>query len=163
MVLVARGRPNGDGNRLKRLRAFELYSTGHKKAEIARTIGTTKATVSHWSKRDDWNGRLAQIVSRAAEAADLTLGETVADIAVRIRNKYDQRLRELDGICTSPLTPPQAKISAIKAWFELGKTVQPDAFKPLTDPRNLELIQDLLETTPATPPVGASGSAGDQG
>ena len=160
---MPKGRPRGDGNRLKRLRAFELYCGGNKKSEIANTLGVTKASVTAWSKKDLWNDRLAQIANRAGEAADHVIGETVADVAIRIRAKYEQRLRELDGICTSSLTPPQARISAIKAWFEIGNKVQIDPTKPLSDPRNLTMIQDLLEDTPATPVAGASGSATDQG
>lgn len=158
---LPKGRPNGDGNRLKRLRAFELYASGHKKSEIANTLGVTKASVSQWSRKDTWNDRLALIANRAAEASDHVLGETIADVATRIRQKYDQRLRELDQICTSPLTPANSKISAIKAWFELGLKVTVDPLRPLSDPRNLEMIQDLLETTPATPTVGASDIAVD--
>lgn len=157
---LPKGRPRGDGNRLKRLRAFELYCGGNKKSEIANTLGVTKASVSAWAKKDLWNDRLAQIANRSSEAVDHVLGETIADVAARIRGKYEQRLRELDSLCTSALTPPQARISAIKAWFEIGNKVQIDPGKPLSDPKNLTMIQDLLEESPLSPPVGASGSAG---
>lgn len=159
---MPRGRPTGakkEQNRLKRLRAFELYAGGQKRAEIARTLGVTKASVGAWAKIDDWDGRLGVIAARAAEAVDFTLQETVADISAKIRGKYLQRLQELDYLCTSATSSPQVKIAAIKAWFDLGQKVQPDPFKTPTDPRNLELIQDLLEDT-TSPPVGASGSAG---
>ena len=139
-----KGRPRGDANRLKRLRAFELYAGGVKRSAIATDLGVTKAAVTGWAKKDRWDERLAQIAAQAQTAVDFTVGETIADVALKIRSKYEQRLRELDHLCTSSLTPPQARISAIKAWFEIGQKVQPDAFKPLTDPRNLELIQDLL-------------------
>lgn len=158
-----RGRPKGDQNRLKRLRAFELYVGGNKKSEIANTLGVTKASVSNWAKKDLWLDRLSQIAARSGEATDHVLGETIADVATRIRAKYEQRLAELDHICTSSLTPPQARISAIKAWFEIGNKIQIDPLKPLNDPKNLTMIQDLLETTPTTPGAGASGSTPDQG
>jgi predicted transcriptional regulator len=157
---MPKGRPKGDGNRLKRLRAFELYCGGNKKSEIANTLGVTKASVSAWAKKDLWQDRLSQIAARAGEAVDHVVGETIADVATRIRAKYEQRLQELDHICTSSLTPPQARISAIKAWFEIGNKVQIDPTRPLNDPKNLTMIQDLLEELPAQPPVGASDSTG---
>jgi len=144
---MPRGRPTGarrEQNRLKRLRAFEFYAGGQTKTEIANTLGVTKAAVGGWAKQDQWDGRLAAIASRASESVDFTVGETIADISAKIRGKYTQRLKELDALCTSSLSTPQVKISAIKAWFELGQKVTPDPFKQANDPRNLELIQDLL-------------------
>lgn len=139
-----RGRPRSDTNRIRRLRAFELYAGGGKKSEIAKTLGVTKASVGAWAKNDTWDERLTSLAARAQEAADHVLGETIADVVTKVRAKYDQRLRELDLICISALTPPNAKISAIRAWFDLGQNVFPDAMRPASDPRNLELIQDLL-------------------
>jgi predicted transcriptional regulator len=154
---MPRGRPNAarrEQHRVKRLRAFELYAGGSKKSEIANVLGISKAAVGGWAKRDSWDDRLSALAARAQDAADHTIGETIADVVTRIRAKYDQRLRELDHLCTSPLTPPNTKIAAIKAWFELGQRVQPDAFRPASDPRNLELIQDLIDApTDAVPAV----------
>ena len=164
---MPRGRPSGavqGQNRLKRLRAFELYAGGQRKAEIGRVLGVTKASVGGWARKDSWDSRLAGIAARADEAVDLVTAETIADIVVRIRAKYNQRLTELDQICTSVLSTPQTKISAIKAWFELGSKVNLDALRPASDPRNLELIQDLLpsgesDSEAAKPPTSGYPSS----
>jgi predicted transcriptional regulator len=110
-------------NAVKRHRAYELYMTGHKKSQIADTLGVTRAAVGNWSKKDNWDLRISTLASRVQEQATLisqtSLSEILADMQVRLRT----RVAELESLC-APNVAPATRLNAIKTWFSVVKELE---------------------------------------
>lgn len=139
-------RPRGPRMLARRLRAFELYSSGIKPIEIARELGVTRQTVSYWSRQDKWDVRLSEVIHRAEEALSHVLGDQVAHILKSLRARMGARVGELEGLCQS--RNEHVRLKAITAWLKLAGVDQavPSPTDP-TNPRSLELIEDLVEKT----------------
>ena len=136
-------RPTG-GNLNTRLRAYELWVAGTSKTAIAREIGRTKACISQWAKADNWDHRLANVTREAEIAVDHTLGDQIAQVVGHLRGRLQQRIAELERLCSSA-EKPATRLAAIQLWFRLADVKQaiPNPVTPETG-RNLELIQDLV-------------------
>jgi predicted transcriptional regulator len=140
------GRPTGVGaltNAAKRLRAYELYLAGHRKSQIADSLGVTKAAVGNWATKDQWDARMTSLNSRVAEQATLisqtSLAEILADMQIRLR----ARVAELESLC-SPITAPAVRLNAIKTWFSVVKELETLTPKASEAPK-LAYINDLAE------------------
>lgn len=144
------GRPTGLGaltNAAKRLRAYELYLAGQRKAAIADAMGVTRAAVGNWATKDQWDARMASLATRVSEQATLisqtSLAEILADMQIRLRT----RVAELESLC-SPVTAPGVRLSAIKTWFAVVKELESLTPKESDAPK-LAFIHDLApEGTP---------------
>lgn len=141
------GKPTGLGaltNAAKRLRAFELYLGGQRKAAIADAMGVTRAAVGNWATKDQWDARSISLASRAIEQATLisqtSLAEILADMQIRLRT----RVAELESLC-SPTTAPAVRLNAIKTWFAVVKELESLSPKESSAPK-LAYINDLTET-----------------
>lgn len=120
------GRPTGVmalTNASKRLRAYELYLTGMKKADIARALDVTKAAVGNWAAKDNWDLRMSTLSRRVEEQATLisqtSLAAILADMQIRLR----QRVAELEQLC-GPTMHPATRLNAIKTWFSVVKELE---------------------------------------
>lgn len=122
-----------------------MYISGMAKSEIAAALGVSKATVSIWSRKDNWDSKLAKVVERAAQAAELATEDALAAVIADLRGKLAQRVRELERLCSVAETPA-TRLSAIRLWFQLAdvKTVLPNPVRP-ESAGSLELIQDLAD------------------
>jgi predicted transcriptional regulator len=137
-------------NAVKRHRAYELYLAGHKKSQIADSLGVTKAAVGNWSKKDNWDLRISTLASRVQEQATLisqtSLAEILADMQLRLR----QRVAELEMLC-SPAMAPAVRLNAIKTWFGVVKDLEALA-PPTTDVPMVAYISDLAGERNAAKP-----------
>jgi len=139
------GPPNLQG----RLRAFEMFSAGMRKADIARELQVTRACINDWRKKDLWEERLGAAVAGANAAVDHALGNEIAEVLAVLRTKLKLRISQLEQLCNSPRDG--TKLRAILAWFQLAGIKQ--GIPNPTDtkgPANLQLIQDLVETHETT-------------
>ena len=139
------GRPSGVGaltNAAKRLRAYELYMTGMKKTDIANTLGVTKASVGNWSKKDNWDLRLATLSARVSEQASLISQTSLAAILADMQLRLRQRVAELETLC-GPSTHPATRLNAIKAWFTVVKELEALAPPPASTVPASAFIDDL--------------------
>ena len=136
-------RPQGRTDFTRRLRAYELYAAGEKKAAIASALETTRTTITNWSRKDRWDERLASVVARADEAVDHVTGNEVATAVATLRGRLRKRIEELEHLC-STVVHPATRIAAIRLWFDLSAkyNLQPDPGKSI-DPTKLTLLQDL--------------------
>ena len=141
-----------------RLKAYELFAAGVKKSDIAREFGTTRATITRWSKVDRWSDRMLDVVRNAASAADLIVGDQVGAILVHLRTKLARRVEQLEALCSSA-EKPATRLQAIALWFKLAGITQaiPDPTKP-DKAGNLELIQDLITDNPPKEPSPRVGN-----
>lgn len=112
-------RPTGKTNFLGRLKAYELYAAGMRKAEIAREVNVTRGAVSEWCRKDRWDERLAGGDKRAADAVDFVRGNEVAATIARLRSKLMQRVNELELLC-GPGAQPHVRLKAIEQWIKLA-------------------------------------------
>lgn len=140
------GRPAGPTDYNRRMKAFEMFSSGIRKADIAKELGVSRPAIGLWAKKDKWDERLSRIVSRAEEALNHTIGNQVSQSLERLRTKMGSRLTELEILC-GPSSHPTVRLQAIKLWLNLAgiSRAMPNPADPTT-PKSLELIQDLIET-----------------
>lgn len=128
-------------NAAKRLRAYELYLSGHRKSAIADNLGVTRGAVGNWATKDQWDARLTALASRVQEQATLisqtSLAEILADMQIRLR----ARVAELEALC-SPITSPAVRLNAIKTWFSVVKELESLTPKESEAPK-LAYINDL--------------------
>ena len=131
-------------NLATRMKAYELFSAGVKKSDIAREFGLTRAAITRWSKQDSWSDRRAEVVRHASSAADLVVGDQVSAVLIRLRNRLATRVDQLETLCVSD--KPNVRLSAIMAWFKLAGITQaiPSPVQP-DKAASLELIQDLID------------------
>ena len=129
------------------MHAYELYATGMRKASIARELGVTKATIGNWSRADQWEGRLSDIVNLANDAANHAVGEELAHGLARLKAQTSRRIAELESLC-GPSNHPSTRIRAIQLWLKLAgmDRALPTPTDPGSTSRNLELVEDLMET-----------------
>ena len=134
----------GPANLQGRLRAFEMFAAGMRKAEIARELGVTRACINDWRKKDLWAERLDSTVKNAQEAVDHALGNEIAEVIATLRGRLKLRIAQLEKLCDSP--KDETKLRAIQAWLQLAGIKQgiPSPVEPARGSRNLHLIQDLL-------------------
>ena len=137
-------RPRGKPDYARRLKAFEMYSSGLKKKEIARELGVTPPAIGNWSKRDRWDERLAQLVSRADEAINSAGVNKVAGALAYLHDQVATRVKELEVLC-GVTQAPATRLQAIKLWLTLAgvNRALPNPVDPTT-PKSLELIEDIL-------------------
>jgi len=137
-------RPKGAVDYARRSKAFEMFCSGVRKADIAKELGVTRPAVQSWSKKDHWEERLFGIVNRAEEALNNTVGNQVAATLERLRTKMGSRITELEALC-QPSNHPSVRLQAIKLWLELAgiKRAIPNPTDPTTA-KSLELIEDLI-------------------
>lgn len=137
-------RPAGPTDYTRRLKAFELYAAGVKKADIASELGVSRPCIGNWASKDKWQEKIEGIVNQADAALTFSIGNEVADALKHLRTGVAQRIRELESLC-QPSNAPAARLGAIKAWLELAglKRAMPNPGDPTT-PKSLELIEDLL-------------------
>lgn len=145
-------RPRGRIDYTRRIRAYELFAAGLRKADIARELGVTRVTIGNWAKADRWDERQQSVVVRAEEAVDHVVGNAVAEALASLRGRLRKRVEELETLCAAAVHPA-TRIAAIKLWFELARKYEavPDTAAAPTAPGQLELIQDLLEDEGAIP------------
>lgn len=131
-----------------RMKAYELFSAGVRKSDVARELGVNKTAISRWCREDRWDDRMANLVRKAETTADLAVGDQVTAVLITLRNKLARRVEQLEYLCASD--KPATKLAAIALWFKLAgvKQVIPNPTKPDT-PASLELIQDLIEEPPS--------------
>ena len=139
-----RGRPPGRSNLARRLRAYEMFFAGMNKAEIARELGVTRASVNQWSKKDKWDAKLNHVVARAEESLDNADINRVANIIAKLRARMHRRIDELESLCM-PNQHPATRIKAIQLWLKLAGIEQaiPNPTEP-SGQSSLTLIQDLI-------------------
>ena len=127
------------------MQAYEMYVAGMKRSHIARELGVTKATITHWSQNDRWEGRLADLVATSNAAAEHAVGDQVAAALARLKEQTAKRISELEQLC-GPVNHPSVRLRAIQAWLKLAGVDRalPDPVNPNT-PKSLELVEDLLE------------------
>ncbi len=140
----SRSRRDIPRNLSTRMKAYELFSAGVKKSDIARELGVTKTAISRWSKLDNWTERMSKIVQQAESAADLAVGDQVAAVLITLRNRLAHRVQQLEYLCSSAATPP-SRLAAIALWFKLAgiKQAIPNPAQPQSE-GSLALIQDLV-------------------
>ena len=144
-------RPRGRIDYTRRIRAYELFAAGLRKADIARELGVSKVTIGNWGKADRWDDRQASMVAKAEVAVDHVVGNAVAEALASLRGRLRKRIEELETLCSAGIHPG-TRMAAIKLWFELAKKMEtPDPLAPPTNPGQLELINDLLEDSGAIP------------
>ena len=138
------GRPPGNTDYNKHLRAFEMYCSGVRKSDIASELGVTRPAVGSWAKKHHWDERVAAIVNRADEAVSNATGNKVAATLVRLQDAMASRVTELEALCM-PSNTPAVRLQAIRLWLDLAgiKRAFPNPANPTT-PKSLELIEDLL-------------------
>lgn len=138
--------PRKGTNLTARMRAYELYATGMKKADIARELGLTKAAIGQWAKAERWDARLADIVSQANSAADHALGDQLAASFLRLKEQALKRVSELELLC-GPAQHPSTRLKAIQLWLKLAglDRAMPNPITPGSNPNELRLVEDLLE------------------
>lgn len=126
------------------MRAYEMFATGAKRSEIAREMGVTKATITNWSREDRWEERIGEVVQHANAAADLAVGEEIAQGLARLKKQVARRIQELELLC-GPSARPETRIKAIQLWLKLAglERAIPTPTDP-TGPKNLELVEDLV-------------------
>lgn len=148
------GRPRkGTYDYSRRLRGFELYAAGMKKADIAGQLGVSKMAISNWARKDRWDDRLVSLVKRAEEAVDHSVGNTIATTLATLRSRLSRRLDELEALCSAAY-PAQTRMSAIRLWFDLASNKAfPDPTQSASSPGNLELLEDLVVQTLPKEPV----------
>ena len=137
--------PKGKVDYARRLKAFELYASGMKKAAIAQELGVTRQCIHGWASQDKWDTRLYDATIKAEAAVDFTLENTVAEILNEMRGKLRKRLAELEALC-APTMDPSIRLRAIEKWFKIAgmERALPNPGQPST-PKGLELIDDLRE------------------
>lgn len=139
--------PRKGSNLTAKLRAYEMYASGMRKAEIARELGLTKACIGAWAKLGMWDSRLSDIVSSANAAADLEAGGELAAALAQLKRMAARRVAELELLCHAPDAPTRMK--AIQLWLKLAgmdrAIISPT--NPVGDKPSLELVEDLLERT----------------
>ena len=135
--------------------------SGMRKSDIADTLGLTKAAITNWSKRDNWDLRLQSLTNRVQEQASLisqtSLAAILADMQIRLR----QRVAELEALC-SPATHPGVRLNAIKTWFQVVKELEALAPPKVDQVPASAFIDDLTAhrvppVTPGGPDSGATG------
>jgi DNA-binding XRE family transcriptional regulator len=147
------GRPKGaekTANLTKRMRAYEMFVAGAKKATIARELGVTKATIGAWAREDAWEGRLVDIVATANAAAEYQVGDQVAATLLRLKSQMTKRVAELETLC-GPANHPSVRLRAIQVWLKLAGVDQalPNPLKP-GEGTSLQLVEDLVKPSEET-------------
>lgn len=138
------GRPTGKANLTGRLRAFELYAAGLKKADIARELNVTRAAVTTWARKDSWEDRLTADYREAERAVDFVKGEEVAHILATLKSRMKKRLNELEILC-SPSAQPATRLAAIRLWLKLAGIDEGSLNPVKLEPKPLTLTDDLKE------------------
>ncbi len=132
------GRPKGPPNVAARLRGFELYAAGLRKSDIARELGVTRAAVTDWSHKDEWEARLNPGLAEAA--ADFATTNQTAAALVRLKGQVSKRINELELLC-GPSHHPTVRLRAIAMWLKLAGV--DSAIPPPKDHNpSLELVDD---------------------
>lgn len=154
------GRPTGVmalTNASKRLRAYELYLSGMKKADIARALDVTKAAVGNWAAKDNWDLRMSTLARRVEDQATLisqtSLAAILADMQIRLR----QRVAELEQLC-GPTMHPATRLNAIKTWFSVVKELEALAPPKTTEIPTHAFVDNYTDPTPGGPDSGAEPS-----
>lgn len=159
------GRPTGIGaltNAAKRLRAYELYMQGMKKAAIAETLGLSKPAISNWARKDRWDMRLQTLKERVEEQATLISQTSLAAILADMQMRLRVRLAELETLCGPANPQPSARIQAIRTWFQIVKELE-----ALAPPKSEEIpiaafTDDLQAANQLNPiPTGGPDSEGN--
>ena len=151
------GRPTGVmalTNASKRLRAYELYLTGMKKADIARALDVTKAAVGNWAAKDHWDLRAQVLTRRVTEQAELISQTSLAAILADMQLRLRQRVAELEQLC-GPSMHPSVRLNAIKAWFAVVKELEALAPPKVSEAPATAFIDDFVQPTPGGPDSGA--------
>lgn len=141
-----------------------MYSSGLKKKEIARELGVTPPAIGNWSKRDRWDERLAQLVSRADEAINSAGVNKVAGALAYLHDQVATRVKELEALCGGSQSAT-TRLAAIKLWLTLAgvNRALPNPTDPTT-PKSLELIEDILHELPTSDKLsGRSPDNSDEG
>jgi predicted transcriptional regulator len=127
------------------MRAYELFVQGHRRADIARELGLTKATIGAWAKADQWEGRMERLVATANEAADHVVGDQLAHALAQLKLSVVRRVKELESLC-GPSQEPGLRLRAIQAWLKLAgiDKALPHPTSPTTK-ADLTLLEDLLD------------------
>lgn len=151
-------RPRGNENLAKRARAYEMFVAGIRKAEIARELGVTRATVGNWCLKDRWTARMDAIAVGADQAADWASKDAVAATMYRLKSRLPQRVNELEQMC-SPGNHPSVRLRAIQAWIKMAtdKTLPVEVAKG----NDLQLEEDLLEDEDVGRASGSHPTAAD--
>lgn len=145
------GRPNGVlalTNAAKRLRAYEMYLTGMKKADIARALDVTKAAVGNWSAKDNWDLRAQVLTKRVTEQAELISQTSLAAILADMQLRLRQRVAELEQLC-GPSMHPSVRLNAIKAWFGVVKELEALAPPKQSEVPASAFIDDYVTPVPS--------------
>ncbi len=140
----------------RRLRAFELFAAGVKKADIAAGLGVSRMAVTKWSREDTWDDRLQSNFQRAEEAADFSTTTTVAAAIARLRGSLGKRLEELERMCGPTTSDARVRLAAIRLWFDLVATSSriPELLgstTTATTPGHLEFVEDLATSNEVKP------------
>jgi transcriptional regulator with XRE-family HTH domain len=122
-----------------------MFVAGMKRAEIARELGVTRATIGNWAKSDAWEGRLESVVDSANRAADFATSDIVAASLMRLKSQMTRRVAELEALC-SPANHPSVRLRAIQLWLKLAgiDKAMPDPINPKTE-TDLHLVEDLID------------------
>lgn len=117
--------------------AIALLANGATHADVAATLGTTRATVGKWRARPDFAAELEEVTRRVEEYA-----------SHRMRALGAVALHQLAKMATDPATPANARVRICEKLLELSQLRPADRTKDIADMDEGDVIDLVVQLGP---------------